>query len=151
MRPRRRSNGDLNGAASLSVAVMRFLGVCCAARPDWIQSTLVTTDVTGTWRGTARTPGPTVTGNTVVFILQQRGPKVTGKLETSRYSGALEGSVEGDVFMFAATFASIKGEATVAGDEMTGQLRGDFFGIGSQLFLRRGESAVPNTEPGSLK
>jgi uncharacterized protein (DUF2236 family) len=29
-----------------------LLGSGCASRPDWIEATLVTVDVTGTWRGT---------------------------------------------------------------------------------------------------
>src|SRR5262245_28093209 len=98
----------------------------CATRPDWIQSTLVTADVTGTWRGT-------ITGTShsfpIVLVLEQHGPKVTGRFG-STFGGptaqggtvaALEGSVEGDVFRFAQPFGAVKGEATVAGDEMTGQ------------------------------
>src|SRR5262244_3609533 len=112
-----------------ALALPLLLSAGCAAKPDWIQSTLVTADVTGTWRGT-------ITGTShnfpIVLVLEQHGPKVTGRFG-SAFGGPtaqggtaakLEGSVEGDVFRFAQPFGAVKGEATVAGDEMTGQLSG---------------------------
>jgi hypothetical protein len=126
----------MKGLASWLLVTMLLLNAGCAARPDWIQATLVTTDVTGTWRGR---PG-------VTLVLEQRGPKVTGRMLARGNAGPLEGSVEGDVFRFAATFGALRGEATVAGDEMTGEVSGDYFGSRSKLFLRRGESPVPESQ-----
>jgi len=56
--------------------------------------------------------------------------------------------VEGDVFRFTSILASLRGEVTVAGDEMTGQLSGrtGLPGVNpavSRMFLRRGDSSVP--------
>jgi hypothetical protein len=127
----------MKSLARASMAAMLLLSAGCAARPDWIQATLVTTDVTGTWRGLA---GP----GSLTLVLKQQGPKVSGRVSGGvRGSGALEGSVEGDVFRFTTTFSALKGEATVAGDEMTGEVSGFYFGTRSRLFLRRGESSVP--------
>ena len=83
----------------------------CAAKKDWIEATLVTTDVTGTWRGRPMNLG---------LVLQQQGPKVTGTMIFGSGSWPIEGTVEGDVFRFAGKFVQVRGEATVAGDEMTG-------------------------------
>jgi hypothetical protein len=133
----------MKGLALWSLATVLLLSAGCAARPDWIEATLVTTDVTGVWRGKAGQPGQAIT-----LVLEQRGPKVTGRMEARGNTGALQGSVEGDMFRFAATFGALRGEATVAGDEMTGEVSGggDYFGSRSRLFLRRGESSVPDTQ-----
>ena len=92
--------------ATLIAAVLLFSSGC-VTRPDWIQATLVTVDVTGVCQGTVPaaagvTPGgnPTVRA---VLELEQEGPKVKGTLETPtfrRLSGPLEGRVGGDVFHF---------------------------------------------------
>jgi hypothetical protein len=134
----------MKGLAPWLPAMMLLMNAGCAARPDWIQATLVTTDVTGTWRGKA-------SAATITLVLKQQGPKVTGQMiVSSSVSGALEGSVEGDVFRFRSIFGSLSGEATVDGDEMIGQLSGagggaatgSGLGFGlSRLFLRRGDSS----------
>jgi len=41
-------------------------------KSDWIERTLVTADVTGTWVGR---------GGTLELALEQHGPKVTGKMQ----------------------------------------------------------------------
>jgi hypothetical protein len=110
--------------ATLIVAVLVFSSGC-VTRPDWIQATLVTADVTGVWQGTVPSPvvGPVMRA---VLDLEQEGPKVKGKLETPnrRTSGALEGRVGGDVFHFKvinnAGEIAVTGELTVSGDEMEG-------------------------------
>ena len=51
------------------VAAMLAIGSGCA-KPDWIEQTLVTVDVTGTWRSTE--------GSLVEFVLEQQGSKVKG-------------------------------------------------------------------------
>jgi hypothetical protein len=132
----------MKGLALLSLATMLLLSAGCAARPDWIEATLVTTDVTGVWHGVAGPPGSI----TLTLVLEQRGPKVTGRVLSMRGNEAVEGSVEGDVFRFAQTFGSLKGKATVAGDEMTGEVSGGMGGNRSRLFLRRGESSAPDTQ-----
>src|SRR5262249_17137357 len=89
------------------------------AKPDWIQQTLVTVDVTGTWVGR---------GGDATLILEQQGPKVTGSVDVragflGRLSGAIEGSVTGEGFHFKQTSGTdprVEGEMTVSGDEMIG-------------------------------
>jgi hypothetical protein len=91
------------------------------ARPDWIERTLVTVDVTGVWSGTA-------TGNLQVELeLRQEGPRVTGFVRAKTLtpsgqteSGPIDGSVSGDVFTFKQTNGSARGQLSVAGDEMAG-------------------------------
>ena len=114
------------------------------AKPDWIQQTLVTVDVTGTW---VRTDGPPAE-----LKLEQRGPKVTGSIRARAAwygsvstSGTLEGSVSGDVFQFKQTSGSpalIQGKKRVSGDEMT-VLSGPLWGV-----LRRVDASTqPTSQP----
>jgi len=100
----------------LLIAGVLTLGSGCA-KPDWIEQTLVTVDVTGTW---VVTDGPRIE-----LKLEQRGSKVTGSMlfpatSSLNRSPTLEGSVAGDVFRFIETSGeSRQGEMTVSGDEMT--------------------------------
>ncbi len=55
----------------LTLALLTAAGGC--ARPDWIQSTLVTVNVSGTWVGTFTGGGPS--RGPMTLTLQQRGPK----------------------------------------------------------------------------
>ena len=126
----------------LFVAVLG-LSAGCASRPDWIQSTLVTTDVTGTWRGVLR--GSVGGSQSLTLILEQRGAKVTGEALTIQGGGALEGTVEGDVLRFRGSYVGFAGEVTIAGDEMTGQMS-SVRGAG-RVVLRRGEGAEPTDQP----
>ena len=118
----------------LLVAAVLTLSGC--ARPDWIEQTLVTVDVTGVWSGELRsrsTSGGTYQSSTVSLKLEQHGPKVTGSFVVSasgatifQYlaqsrSGPIEGTVAGDVFRFRQTNGPLTGELTVSGDEMAGQ------------------------------
>src|SRR5262245_39160189 len=102
------------------VAVLAYASGC--AKPDWIQQTLVTVDVTGTWA---------TANGTFVLKLAQEGPKVTGSMVAlgtmfgGGVSGAIEGTVSGDVFRFKQTSGTIwlkESEMTVSGDEMSGRL-----------------------------
>ena len=106
----------------LIAATLLFATGC--AKPDWIAQTLVTVDVTGTWRGS--------TGNGWFQLeLEQQGPKVKGSVlgtgvrvvAGNRISGPIYGTVAGDVFTFRQTDGTLTGEMTVNGDEMSGQLR----------------------------
>jgi len=86
------------------------------------------------WRGTS--------GISAAFtlILKQEGPKVTGRVVGTR-SGALEGTVEGDVLRFHG--GRLRSEMTVDGDEMSGY--GEYGGVTQWLFFRR----VAPVEPSS--
>ena len=92
-----RESWDARGMMTACLAIFLVLTASGCARSDWIQSTLVTVDVTGIWRGTfARTGG----GGDVELTLQQRGPKVTGQLKLgagSQGEMSIEGTVTGDI------------------------------------------------------
>jgi hypothetical protein len=128
------------GLLTLVVAGL-FLGSGCASRPDWIEATLVTVDVSGVWSGEA--PHTTLS---VPFVLEltQEGSKVTGSIRITgylgRYGGPVEGRVTGDLFQFWQLSNPMHGEATVDGDEMKGQLQ---WWVVSQFTLRRVERSVP--------
>ena len=125
----------------LMVSIL-LVGSGCASRPDWIEATLVTVDVSGVWSGDAATLAP----YTLSFVLEltQEGSKVTGSIRPSgflgQYGGPVEGRVTGDRFQFSHLQRPIRGEATVDGDAMTGQLVGQ--GVG-EFRLRRVERSVP--------
>ena len=113
------------------------------ARPDWIERTLVTVDVTGVWSGTW-TNG--LFSTELWMELKQDGPKVTGNLKPRGYihqslqsvPGPVEGTVSGDRFEFRRVGGSLVGEMTVDGDVMEGRLHG---GPGpGQCTLRRAAS-----------
>jgi signal transduction histidine kinase len=83
-------------------------------------------------------------GLPLVLELFQEGSKVTGSMRIGgywgHYGGPVEGRVTGDVFQFSHLSHPIKGEATVDGDEMKGQLV--FLGMG-EFRLRRVDRSVP--------
>jgi hypothetical protein len=137
-------------AARWLIAAALILSPGCVKPPDWIETTLVTADVTGVWEGTVPFgggPGGEGSGHTrALFDLEQEGPKVKGKLQiggaTSRYSGPLEGRVGGDVFHFGVIGGQgerLPGEMTVSGDEMEGTLTIHIFAGPRtvRIFLRR--------------
>ena len=100
---------------ALVLMVTFAMGSGCAKPPDWIEQTLVTVDVTGTWRG----PGA------LELKLEQHGSKVTGTIfvPVTTTTGTIEGSVSGDVFRFrqtSGTYGPWQGQLTVNGDEMSG-------------------------------
>ena len=110
------------------VATALVLASGCAQK-DWIDRTLVTEDVTGSWYG--RISGSAGTGREV--DLEQRasivkgnvrfiGGGVTGGLSANRSQpGPIEGTVTGDVFRFRDPRGNLVGELKISGDEMTGQ------------------------------
>jgi hypothetical protein len=128
------------------VAILALALWSGCARPDWIQQTLVTVDVTGTWLGR---------GDSLELKLEQQGSKVTGSIVVigaqyfvPRISGPIDGSVAGDVFRFKQTGGSdvrFEGEMTVSGDEMTGNVRSVHFTRG-QATLRRVDSSRPGLQ-----
>jgi len=105
----------------LILMVSLVVSVGCA-KPDWIQQTLVTVDVTGTWQSTE--------GGFFELELVQQGSKVTGSLRRlglppwGSVSGTLEGKVTGDMFRFKQTTgtSNTEGDMTVVGDEMSGRV-----------------------------
>jgi hypothetical protein len=92
--------------------------------------------VNGVWRGTS------AGYVTFTLILEQRGPKVTGRFTagTGRGEGALEGTVEGDVLRFHG--GQLRSEMTVDGDEMSGY--GEYGGLTQWLFFRRVAPVEPS-------
>ena len=120
----------------LLVAIVLAVGSGCA-RPDWIEQTLVTVDVTGVWRGTFEGGGGS---GTMELTLQQSGAKVNGHTKLSplsMYSGPVEGTVSGDTFRFRSQRGgTVIGELQVNGDEMTGPGT-TWFGSGTMTLRRQ--------------
>jgi hypothetical protein len=134
-------------AGVLIVAALAFGSGC--ARTDWIERTLVTVDVTGTWDGNVG-GGPS---RGLRFQLEQEGSTVKGSMDligaagnsrTAVSSRAIDGTVAGDVFRFRQRFGTVQGEVTVSGDEMTGQVW--LAGALRPISLRRVD---PASRPGS--
>jgi hypothetical protein len=145
----------------IPMAILLFGSGC--AKPDWIQQTLVTVDVTGVWVGSMGT------GNTSTEVrleleqqvrleLEQQGSKAHGYLRPLVRSGStlallegpVDGSVGGDVLSFrVAGGRTLVGEMTVNGDEMKGYITTeskDQIGRRSMTrtaFLRRINSSPP--------
>jgi hypothetical protein len=97
----------------------------CTTPPDWIERTLVTVDVTGTWYGASSLRLGT-TYPAFWLELQQEGPKAKGSTTANtggmQRSGPIEGTIAGDLFTFRQTNGPLTGELTVSGDEMTGEI-----------------------------
>ena len=96
------------------------------AKTDWIDRTLVTSDVTGVWQGKFTRAGYS---GEMELILEQRGAKVTGAMRfptgavpfaKSSKGVPIEGTVSGDTFSFREVGGSTRGDFEVNGDEMTG-------------------------------
>ena len=130
--------------AGLLLATLLVTSAGCAQK-DWIDRTLVTVDVTGTWYGGVRGGGATTD---LMFELEQRGATVKGSVQyTPGTRGDIEGTVAGDVFRFRNARANVEGEMTVSGDEMNGRISGGWFGA-RQFYLRRVDpSSRPSTAP----
>jgi hypothetical protein len=107
----------------------------CARRADWIESTLVTVNVTGWWVGNYRS-GQGV--GEFDMTLYQAGPKVTGDVTMTLASPqyrevSIEGTIAGDVLRFSRPDGQLRSEVIVAGDAMTGTVT---FGTGGTRTLR---------------
>jgi len=121
------------------VATALVFGSGCA-KQDWIDRTLVTVDVTGSWRGTI---GGALGNQELWLDLEQTGSKVGGSQrvqpdQSRPASGPIEGSVSGDVFSYRLVRGSLSYDLTVSGDEMTGMATG-----ARPVFLRRVGSSPP--------
>ena len=74
------------------IAAAVLFGSGCA-KQDWIDRTLVTVSVTGTWSGTMTG----ASGGAVVLLeLQQQGAKVTGAISMPAYGTSFSGHVDGN-------------------------------------------------------
>ena len=127
----------------LLVTSLAFGSGC--ARSDWIDRTLVTVDVTGTWSGSIIRGGTGGAGGVhdVLFELKQEGSTVKGLVQVIPRGQApvnIEGTVAGDVFRFKDARGSREGELTVSGDEMFGRM--SIAGSVSQISLRRIDSGA---------
>jgi hypothetical protein len=101
-------------------------GSGCVARPDWIERTLVTVDVTGLWHGISEAGGAGG-GNVALWLdLRQDGPKVKGFARPGGgLSRPIEGTIAGDRFSFRPSYGArgrLTGEVTVSGDRMRGDV-----------------------------
>ena len=135
------------------VAAVLACGSGCA-KPDWIQQTLVTVDVTGLWVGSYNRPGGSV-GFESRLELEQNGSKVSGTFRVvgaavpaqmgATRSGPIDGTVAGDVFTFTQSNGPVVGEMTVSGDDMTG-----YMAVGYRIpisFRRVSSSPRPASQP----
>jgi len=103
-------------AAGLIVSAL----LACA-RPDWIQSTLVTVDVTGEWQGNITRPAGAYGPGLIYLSLRQSGPKVTGTFSLGPNKDVpLEGTISGDVLRFQGRGGLVTAELQVNGDDMSG-------------------------------
>src|SRR5215510_2384006 len=121
--------GDVIGMKTWSIPLVRaatfVLGSGCA-KPDWIQQTLVTVEVTGVWVGSINHPTQTLY---VKLELEQNGSKVTGSLRVlsagtsgataTLGSGPVEGTIGGDVLSVMRTNGTFKAEIYVHGEDVT--------------------------------
>jgi hypothetical protein len=116
--------GPLTMRVPLTIGLFLLIASGCARSSDWIESTLVTVDVTGVWQGNASRAGGATASVPIVLTLQQSGTKVTGQVTLSSLSSArdtrVEGTVNGDVFRFSTPDGSRTGELLVDGDKMSG-------------------------------
>jgi hypothetical protein len=131
----------MNHSARLLVAATLIFAAGCA-KQDWIDRTLVTVDVTGTWYGGVR-------GSSMIllFELEQQGATVKGSVQFAPGTrGDIEGTLAGDVFRFRNARANVEGEMTVSGDEMSGRISGGYLGT-RQISVRRVDSSSPPASP----
>ncbi len=107
--------------AWLAVGSLLFVAFGCA-RPDWIEDTLVTVDVTGVWRGSAGRGGSAYSGGAVQLTLQQSGAKVTGSFRGAEGGDVpVEGTVNGDkLTLLSSRTRPFKADLQINGDEMIG-------------------------------
>ncbi len=146
----RRSSEVKTIGGTLLLAVTLVAGSSCA-RPDWIERTLVTVDVTGVWHGRSLHLNQSVYPELWLDV-RQEGSKVKGSLKAQNmgnfgypYSGPIEGSIAGDTFSFRQKDGRLSGEFIVGGDEMTGELTSST-GPSAHIVLRR---IGPATSPDS--
>jgi hypothetical protein len=111
----------------LSIVLLFVIATGCARR-DWIESMLVTVDVTGTWSGEVKQVRGTVRGR-AELTLEQVGPNVKGLMTltspiqaANRRDMPVEGNVNGDVVRLSGIDGNL--ELVVKGEEMSGAWTG---------------------------
>jgi hypothetical protein len=123
-----------------------LLAASGCARPDWIESTLVTVDVGGTWNGTYGRPAK----GTADLTLVQRGAKVAGRIKLAGLTEQpVEGVVNGDVLRFQQVGGGLSGELVVDVDEMTGvvSVKGRLTGPATGVLEPRAELQLRRQRP----
>src|SRR5215813_6048265 len=96
------------------------------ARSDWIQSTLVTVEVSGEWQGNITRPAGAYGPGLIYLSLRQSGPKVTGTFSLSpgpNKDVPLEGTISGDVLRFQGRGGLVTAELQVTGTSAAGPIR----------------------------
>ena len=129
-----------------------LVGFGCA-KTDWIDRTLVTVDVTGTWYGNPPGAGYGQSGD-LLLELKQEGSVVQGFLRsgtsqgtsnTGPLSGPITGTLAADVFRFRDARGTVEGELTVSGDEMSGTI--SMVGVRRLSLRRLDSSSRPASSP----
>src|SRR5215467_828280 len=103
--------------ARLLLGISLVLLVACA-RQDWIDRTLVTENVTGVWSGSME--GSPFSPRFEVMKVPPTGTYSFGS------AVPIDGNVAGDVFTFRDQRGIYSGELTVGGDDMAGQILGQY-------------------------
>jgi hypothetical protein len=126
----------MNTIARVILVAMLACGSGCA-KPDWIQQTLVTVDVTGAWSGDCIRGGAGgIPGGIIEMTLEQSGTKVTGQTRTSpSRSWGIDGTINGDVFRFST-------QAGVSGRAASSRRRNGWTGLGIWV----GKMPAPSTD-----
>jgi hypothetical protein len=138
----------MRAVARMLVAGAMVLSAGCAST-DWIDRTLVTVDVTGSWYGSMGAGSVMGTPSEIYLELEQKGQTVTGFVRVKpdqalkAPNGPIDGTVTGDVFRFRDTRGNVEAELTVSGDEMNGQLSS----LGPISLRRVDSSNRPNSPP----
>ena len=144
-----RPHAAMKRLIGLLIATTLVTGSGCA-KQDWIDRTLVTVDVTGTWSGEIAGIARDVT-----FHLEQKGSTVkgfisggiSGSIAGGSDVGTIGGTVAGDVFRFGSARADVKGELTVSGEDMSGTISRAGMGGPRQVSLRRVDPSSPQASP----
>ncbi len=132
-------NCPLNGAAPKAILLLAFAAI---GFPDQIEAQAV--ELSGAWVLTVESPNGT--GERQVTFIQD-GDALSGEISSSRATGLLIGTVDGDEVTFVATVMMDSGafdityRATVTGDEMTGTV--DFGSYGRGTFTGRKVQSSP--------
>ena len=129
---------------TILAAVTMMCASGCTTHPDWIDRTLVTVDVTGTWHGWAIVSNVGSNSPEMWLVLKQEGPRATGSVRATAghsgirpVNGPIEGTLAGDVLSFRLTDGSLTGEMRVSEDTMTGQIADSPFGGRYVVTLQR--------------
>ena len=113
--------------AGLLLATLLTITAGCAQK-DWIDRTLVTVDVTGSWSGSVGGSAMNNPGE-ILLDLEQEGATVKGFVRFRGHVAAVlgassrepvTGTVSGDVFRFRDARGRVEGQLTVSGDDMNG-------------------------------